>query len=156
MGRGAQVSSPRRGAVGWPSILTSRERCSGVSSGLGDCGRFCGGIPSLSRAAVIRSNKALRLPGARTVAGARSMSGSKCQYCSREFRNARGLQVHVRTCRKRSVPLYDNSQSGVGAVGQSSGSAVAGTHSGDTTGITSVTMTDVFPNAARLRETRLA
>ena len=56
--------------------------------------------------------------------------------------------MHVRTCRKRSVPLYDNSQSGVGAVGQSSsGSAVTETHSGAT--ITSVTMTVAFPQGRK-------
>jgi len=88
----------------------------------------------VSRAVEIRPNLLSRLPSARVVAGARSMGGVKCEYCSRQFKNARGLHMHVRTCRKRSVPLHGNFQCGVEAVGQSSsGSAVAEMRSGVTT-----------------------
>jgi len=88
----------------------------------------------VSRAVEIRPNLLSRLPSARVVAGARSMGGVKCEYCSRQFKNGRGLHMHVRTCRKRSVPLHGNFQCGVEAVGQSSsGSAVAEMRSGVTT-----------------------
>ena len=102
----------------------------------------------MSRAVEIRPNLLSRLPSARVVAGARSMGGVKCEYCSRQFKNGRGLHMHVRTCRKRSVPLHGNFQCGVEAVGQSSsGSAVTETHSGAT--ITSVTMTVAFPQGRK-------
>ena len=51
----------------------------------------------------------------RGAAGARDMSGACCQLCNRFFARERGLQVHLRFCRKRSDPVLSGDPTDGGA-----------------------------------------